>query len=64
MQVKVEEYVGESNQSWDEAVSAAVSDATKSMGNVTGVEVVNFTAKVENGKLASFRANCKIAAVK
>lgn len=64
MQVRVEEFIGESDQGWDEAVSSAVSQATQSLGQVTGVEVVNFTAKVENGKLASYRANCKIAAVK
>lgn len=64
MQVKVEEFIGESNQSWDDAVSSAVSEATRSLGNVTGVEVVNFTAKVENGKVVGYKANCKIAAVK
>ncbi|MDA8096981.1 MAG: dodecin domain-containing protein [Desulforudis sp.] len=64
MQIKVEEFIGESNQSWQDAVTAAVSEASKTLGNVTGVEVVNFTARVENGKVVGYKADCKVAAVK
>lgn len=64
MQVKVEEFIGESNQSWHDAVSSAVTEASKTLGNVTGVEVINFTARVENGKVVNYKAHCKIASAK
>lgn len=61
MYVKVAELVGESSNSWEAAVQSAVSEASQAMKNITGVEVVNFTANVENGKVAEYKANVKIA---
>ncbi|MEW6181687.1 MAG: dodecin family protein [Bacillota bacterium] len=61
MHVKVAELVGESPSSWRDAVHAAVSEATQTLGNITGVEVINFTANVENGEIKEFKANVKVA---
>ena len=51
MHVKVSELVGESPDSWKGAVQAAISEASRTMKNIVAVEVVNFTANVENGRL-------------
>jgi flavin-binding protein dodecin len=59
--VKVSELVGESENSWKGAVQSAISEASRSMRNIVAVEVVNFTANVENGKLVEYKANVKIA---
>lgn len=61
MHVKVSELVGESPDSWKAAVQTAVTEAAQTMRNITGVEVVNFTANVENGKVTEYKANLKIA---
>lgn len=59
--VKVLELVGESPQDWQEAVQNAVSEASRTVRNITGVEVCNMTANVENGRIIGYRANVKVA---
>lgn len=61
MHVKVVELVGESNSNWKDAVQRAVSEASKTIPNISGVEIYNLTANVENGRLSEFKANVKIA---
>lgn len=61
MNVKVEEFIGESNQNWKDAVQNAVNEAQKYHNKVTGVEIYNLTADVQNGQLMDFKANVKIA---
>ncbi|MDF9409053.1 MAG: hypothetical protein A4E52_01983 [Pelotomaculum sp. PtaB.Bin013] len=61
MHVKVSEIVGESPDSWKGAVQSAITEASRYGKNIVGVEVVNFTANVENGQLAEYKANVKIA---
>lgn len=59
--VKVVELVGESATGWDDAVANAVADAAKTIDNISGVEVANLTANVENGRITEYKANVKIA---
>ncbi|NLI12369.1 dodecin family protein [Pelotomaculum propionicicum] len=61
MHVKVSELVGESQDSWKGAVQSAISEASRTMKNIVAVEVVNFTANVEHGRLVEYKANVKIA---
>lgn len=61
--VKVVELVGESEHSWDEAVREAVASAAKTLDHITGAEVVNITAKVDGGRITSYKANVKVAFV-
>ncbi len=61
MHVKVSELVGESADSWKGAVQSAISEAGRTMNNIVAVEVINFTANVENGRLVEYKANVKIA---
>lgn len=59
--VKVVELVGDSRVSWEEAVKTAVREAAKTVRNISGVEVLNYTGNVENGEIVEFKANVKIA---
>jgi hypothetical protein len=59
--IKVLEVVGESSRDWHQAVSNAVVEASKMHPNIKGVEVINWTAGIESGKMTQFKANCKIA---
>ncbi|MHB0887074.1 MAG: dodecin family protein [Bacillota bacterium] len=61
--VKVLELVGESKNSWQEAAANAVQEAAKTVDHITGVEVVNWTAGVNNGQIHDFKANVKVAFV-
>jgi flavin-binding protein dodecin len=61
MHIKVSEMVGDSTIGWKDAVQSAISEASRSLNEIVGVEVVNFTANVENGKATEYRANLKIA---
>ncbi len=61
MQIKVVELIGESNNNWNDAVQQAVQQASKSIPNITGVEVYNLTAGVSGGRLSEYKANVKIA---
>ncbi|MGD0622898.1 MAG: dodecin family protein [Thermacetogeniaceae bacterium] len=61
MHVKVAELVGESPSSWKDAVKSAVKEAAKAGNQITGVEVMNFTANVQNGDVVEYKANVKIA---
>lgn len=61
MHVKVLELVGESPNSWKEAVQIAVQEAARTIPNITGVEIYNLTANVQGGKVAEYKANVKIA---
>lgn len=61
MTVKVVELVGESDKSWEDAVQKAVADASKTIENIVGVEVLNNTATVENGKIVQYKSNIHVA---
>ncbi len=58
---KVIELVGSSSESFDDAVRNAVAEAAKTVKNISGVDVLGMTAKVEGDRLSEFRANVKIA---
>ncbi len=59
--VKVVELVGESKESWEDAAQNAVFEASKTIENISGVEVYNFTAHVENGEIINYKSNVKLA---
>jgi flavin-binding protein dodecin len=61
MHIKVMELVGSSPDGWKSAVQSAVNEASKTAGEIIGVEVVNFTASVSDGKVTDFKANVKVA---
>jgi len=61
--VKIIELIGISKKSWEDAANNAILEATKTVNNITGLEVVAQTAKVENNKITTFRTNVKVAFV-
>lgn len=59
--VNVIELVADAESGWVEAVQNAVREASRTVRNITGVEVVNLTALVEDGRISSYRANVNVA---
>lgn len=58
---KVIELVGESNVSWDDAVHNAVRKASETVDGITGAEVLNLTANINEGKVVEYKVNLKLA---
>jgi len=61
MQIKVAEIVGESKKDWQDAVKNAVKEASRDLGNISGVEVYNWTANCQDDQIIEYKANIKIA---
>lgn len=61
MVVKVIELVGTSSHNWTDAVDNAVMEASRSIDDILGVEVTNFTANIDNGHIAEYKADVKVA---
>lgn len=58
---KIIELVGSSDVSWQDAVQNAVIEASRTIRNISGIEVTNMTAEVANERIVAYRATVKIA---
>lgn len=61
--VKIIELVGSSPTSFSDAVRNAVATASKTVRNITGVDVLSSSATVENGEISLYKVQVKIAFV-
>ena len=61
--LKVIELLAESDESWEAAAREAVSRANQTLEGVRSVFIKNFEAKVEDGKITSYRVNAKVSFV-
>lgn len=61
--VKVIELVGSSEKGWQEAVENAIERASKTIRNISGVDIIGWTGKVKGSKIVEYRANVKISFV-
>ncbi len=60
--VKIMELVGSSPKSFSDAVRNAVTEASKTIRGIQGVEVLQSNATVgDNGELTNYKVNVKIA---
>ena len=58
---KVVELVGSSEVSWEEAARHAVEEAAKTLKNLRVAEIKELDMKVENGKVAAYRAKVSLS---
>lgn len=58
---KVIEMVGSSTTSWEDAVQNAVNTAGESLRDLRVCEVVKLDTKIEEGKIAAFRARVQLS---
>ena len=58
---KIIELVGSSEKGWSEAADVAVKQASRSIKNITGVELVAMTAAVDDGGIVTYKATVKVA---
>lgn len=59
--IKVIEVIATSTKSFDDAAQNAVTEASKTVKNITAVYVENMKARVENNKITTYAVNAKIS---
>lgn len=59
--VKVIEVIAGSEKSFDDAVSNALKEASKSVKNIESIYVKHMNAKVENNRIVSYGVNAKVS---
>ncbi len=57
---RVTKIVGSSANSWQEAVNEALKRANKTLRNLTGLQLLEQKAKIENGKIVEYRATLEV----
>jgi flavin-binding protein dodecin len=58
---KIIELVGSSPNNWEEAVQAAVAQASKSLRDLRVVEVIKLDARINDGMISAYRAKVKLS---
>lgn len=58
---KILDLVGSSTVSWQDAVEECVKEASKTIDNIVGVEVISQTAKIEDNRIVEYKANVHIS---
>jgi hypothetical protein len=61
--VKVVEIIGQSEESWEDAVQQALKDTKRTVRNIESIYVKDFQAIVEDGEISKYRVNTKISFV-
>ena len=59
--IKIIELVGVSKKGLQDAVENAVKEASKTVRNLKGVDILSWTGKIEGDKIVEYRANVKIS---
>ena len=58
---KIIEVVGTSTESWEAAAQTAIDTGGKSMKDLRVAEVIKLDMKIENGKVAAYRARVSLS---
>ena len=58
---KVIELVASSETSFDDAVRQGLAEAARTLRGISGIEVVNWTADVENNQITAYKVTLHIA---
>jgi flavin-binding protein dodecin len=59
--VKIVELMGVSDKSFSDAVRNAVKEASKTIRNITGIEVIKSTAQVEDDEIFEYHVTVRLA---
>ncbi|KXH71791.1 MAG: transporter [Candidatus Thorarchaeota archaeon SMTZ-45] len=58
---KIIDLVGTSTKSWEDAVSSVITKASASLRDLRIAEVKDLDVKIENGKIAAYRARVSLS---
>ena len=58
---KVIEIVSNSEKSFEDAVQQGIAEAGRTLRGISGVEVVNWTADIENNRISRYKVTLHVA---
>ena len=58
--IKTIDLVGVSDQSWRDAAQQALAEAAKTIRGIEGMDILETSAKVENGQIAEYHTHVSI----
>lgn len=58
--VKIIKVLGTSEESWEAAAQEAIARANESVEGISGIEVENWTASIEDGEITEYKATVEI----
>lgn len=58
---KVIEIVASSEKSFDDAVQQGLAEAAQTLRGISGIEITNWTADVENNQIARYKVTMHVA---
>ncbi len=59
--VKIIKVLGTSSESWDDAVQEAVREASRTVNDIRGIEVQDYTADVDGDSITEYKATIDVA---
>jgi flavin-binding protein dodecin len=59
--VKIIKVLGTSAESWEDAAEEAIAQASESVNEISGMEIEDWTAKIENGRITEYKTTVEIA---
>jgi flavin-binding protein dodecin len=59
--LKVTDLISTSDKSWQDAIDKGLERASKTIRNIKGIDVKNWKAEVQNGKIVEYRTVMKLA---
>lgn len=59
--VKVIEVIGSSEESWEAAAKEAHEQASKTIDDISGLQVSSWTADVQDGEITEYKATVEVA---
>ncbi|MEQ8970393.1 MAG: dodecin family protein [Coleofasciculus sp. C1-SOL-03] len=58
---KVIEVVSSSSKSFDDAIQQGLAETAASLQGISGIEIINWTADVENDKIVTYKVTMHVA---
>lgn len=58
---KIVELVGSSTKSFEDAVRAAIADASATTRGITGADIKNFSVRCRDGQITEYKVDLKVA---
>jgi flavin-binding protein dodecin len=59
--IKVIRVMGASEESWEDAAHEAFREASQTVDDISGINVENWTANIEDGEIVEYKATTEIA---
>ncbi|QCJ46935.1 MULTISPECIES: dodecin family protein [Haloprofundus] len=59
--IKIVKVLGTSEESWQDAAEEAFREANKTIDDISGIEVEDWTAKVENDEIVEYHTTVEVA---